>query len=174
MQRLEGPAILLAGLAGLQNGSEDRLPGVRPGVLQGLLGTSPFEPGEQVREGDRNDRPFGVFLVPAVLFPEPGVDAGIAGAREMETAMSGCRMADDALGKDRRALRGSPRRIGAGAAMSHKPEHGRTGPCGGSIRCRWLQRSIPPWPGGDDGGCREQSVVSGAGRKGCERRRRSR
>ena len=59
-------------------------------------------------------------------------------------------------------------------AMSHKPEHGRTGPCGGSIRCRWLQRSIPPWPGGDDGGCREQSVVSGAGRKGCERRRRSR
>ena len=114
MARLEGPAILFAGLTGFEHGSRDRLEFVRPTVLDRLVGAAPFEAGKQFREGDRNDRPLDVFFVPAIGIAKPPIDPGIAIGRKMESAMTGGRMADDPLCKDRGALRGSPGRIRAG------------------------------------------------------------
>ncbi len=87
---------------------------------------------------------------------------------------------------DIRRGKSNERTVPAGAALSHGlitrketgdvtlTPSGRDWICGAVFNCRWLQRSIRPWRAGDDCECRERSAVSGAGRKGCGRRRRSR
>ncbi len=62
---LESAPILLTGFAGLQHDPEDHLPRIGPAILDRALGAAPLVAGEQMREGDRHDRPGIVFLVPA-------------------------------------------------------------------------------------------------------------
>src|SRR3954462_9566413 len=59
MRVVEGAAILFAGLAWLEGRAKDRLPGVGPAVFDRSLGTTAFERREEVRKGDRHERPFG-------------------------------------------------------------------------------------------------------------------
>ena len=87
MALIERPAILGPALTLGERAAMDFLPGVGPGVADGLSCHRPLVGGEQVRKTDRDDRPFAVFLVPERVLPQQRMDLGIALCRQMEAAM---------------------------------------------------------------------------------------
>ena len=60
---LECPAIFFIGLARRQDRAEDGFPRIGSAILDGALCAAPLVAGEQMREGERDDRPFGILFI---------------------------------------------------------------------------------------------------------------
>src|SRR5687768_15740532 len=80
---LESAPILFPGFTGLEHGAEDRFPRAGPAILDRSLGASPLERGEEMRKGDRDDRPRCVFLIPAAPRAKHGMDSCVTLGRQM-------------------------------------------------------------------------------------------
>lgn len=108
MLTLEGSAVLHGGLAGREGSAEQGLPLVRPAVADRLFGASALIGREVLGEGQRDDRPFAVFLLPAIIAAEARDYVGVSLRRQIEPAMAGRGVSDDAFGVDGRALGSAP------------------------------------------------------------------
>lgn len=68
-------------LAGCQIASLNSLPHIRPTVPDSLVGAFALVGREEVRKGDSDDRPLGIFLIPATIRAEPRVDMFVSVGR---------------------------------------------------------------------------------------------
>ena len=67
MALVETPTVLLDGFTRAKGNIKDRLPFIRPDVLDRSFRMTPFLRCEQLRESDGDDRPAAVLLVPSSL-----------------------------------------------------------------------------------------------------------
>lgn len=69
MTSIERPAILGPAFTFDQLEAMDQFPGLRPGIANGLFGQGSLISDEQLREAERDDRPFAVLFVPGSVLP---------------------------------------------------------------------------------------------------------
>lgn len=78
MRVIEKPAGLFPGLARIQHATMDCFPRVRPAIADRVAGDPALVSGEEIRESQRDDRPFGIFFVPRGLLAKRRMDPQIA------------------------------------------------------------------------------------------------
>ena len=104
MTVLEVSAVLAARFSWLKRTSEDRLPFVRPFVPDRAIRERALVARKQLGEGEGDNRPGFILLVPTRTDPKRRNDPLVSLGREAKAAMSGGHVRGDALGIDRRKL----------------------------------------------------------------------